>query len=159
MLEIKEEKEDKIFFRGEEVRRYTQNDGQIEWSDIWFTKKGRTIGRTVLSPLDKTQGLVIREEKGIKLFLDMTGIGRRFLMAVPNDATPEIVIYSINLTLSNSDDPQIKKIRRIFGWSLKHKEFDSSFVDQLYSLKEKGHQLTPAQEKALDNIIEKWRIP
>lgn len=157
MLEIKEEKEEKVFFKGEEVTRYTHNDGQIECSDIWFTKKGRTIGRTVLSPIDKTQGLVIREEKNIQFLLDMTGIGRKFLMAVPDDTTPEIIIY--DLTQSIPDDSVWRKLRKIILWADEHPEFDRSFVSQLYSLKAKGHQLTTAQEKALDNIIEKWKIP
>ncbi len=158
MLEIKEKKEEKVFFKGEEITRYTQNDGTMEWSDIWYrNRQDRRIGRTSITPLDKTKGLVIREEKNIQFLLAVTGIDRRFLMAVPNDTTREIIIY--DLGQPDPDDFVGKKLRKIILWAQANKEFDSSFVHQLYSLKEKGHQLTPAQEKALDNIIEKWRIP
>lgn len=158
MLEIKEKKEEKVFFKGEELTRYTQNDGQLEWSYLWYrNRQDRRIGRTSLSPLDKTQGLVIREEKNIQFLLAVTGIDRRFLMAVPNDTTPEIIIY--DLGNPEPDDSLWIKLRKIILWADDHPEFDRSFVSQLYLLRKKGLDLTAAQEKALDNIIEKWRIP
>ncbi len=158
MSEIKQKKQEEIFFRGEKTTRYTQDDGQIEWSDLWFNNKhDQMIGRTSLSPLDRTQVINIREEKHIQNLLAFVGISRNFLMAVPNDPTPEIIVYTI--VRPEPENCADKKIRRIVLWSEKNKEFDVSFVFQLWCLRKKGHELSVGQKKALDNIIEKWKIP
>lgn len=56
------------------------------------------------------------------------------------------------------DDEIQEKINQILDWASEHPEFDSEYVERLNETFEARGTLSPRQEEALDNIIEKWHI-
>ncbi len=57
-------------------------------------------------------------------------------------------------------EDQQEKITLILDWHTenKHLNFDPSFVTDLQEKLDEFGKLTPAQEKALDRIIQRWEI-
>ena len=53
---------------------------------------------------------------------------------------------------------QSDKLAAVLDWAEQHPEFDDGFVKSLAEKFESFGSLTENQSRALDNIIQKWRI-
>ena len=58
---------------------------------------------------------------------------------------------------SQSDDTT-DKINMILDWAEDHPTFDTEFVENIQSQFEDSGSISDAQDQALDNIIERWKI-
>ncbi len=51
-----------------------------------------------------------------------------------------------------------KKIDTILEWALDNPEFETGFIDRINEVFQERGVITPRQEEAIDNILEKWDI-
>lgn len=51
------------------------------------------------------------------------------------------------------------KIERILEWAEENPKFDTEFVERLQDQLDRAGELSVDQIRALDNILERWRIP
>ena len=154
-VRMAEQEEKKMIYNGEEVIVRSSNiiENKVKQSKFFFLhKNGNKIGRTVLKILDEETYFNL-EPQSLASIRKHACISTQFLTCIPDGPTKELIIYEFD------ENIQMQKAMRAVEWSRNNPEFDKTFIYNLYDLLEAGNKLTAAQEKALDNIIEKWRIP
>lgn len=154
-VRMAEQEEKKMIYNGEEVIVRSRNiiENKVKQSNFFFLhKNGNKIGRTVLKILDEKTYFNL-EPQSLVSIRKHACISTQFLTCIPDGPTKELIIYEFD------ENIQMQKTMRAVEWSINNPEFDKTFIYNLYDLLEAGNKLTAAQEKALDNIIEKWRIP
>jgi hypothetical protein len=154
-VRMAEQEEKKMIYNGEEVIVRSRNiiENKVKQSAFVFRRKnGNNIGRTVLKILDEETYFNL-EPQSLTSIRKRANISTQFLTCIPNGPARELIIYEFD------ENVQMKKTMRVVEWSEDNPEFDRTFVNNLYDLLEVGNKLSFAQEKALDNIIDKWRIP
>lgn len=79
------------------------------------------------------------------------------LCIVPREENPtSMTVFSIRkITIQ---ERQQKKVNRIMKWAEGREQFGLAFTWKMRDLLNKGTKLNQNQERALDNIIDKWNI-
>lgn len=143
-----------VFYKGEQCNLYSETIDNLKWSGLAFKKNDCTIYRTTLETLQDDKVLTLDNEDVVLYLKNKAWSKKHFLALLPSERSKEIIFY-----VRDRSDSYFKKTERILEWAKTVVKFDTAFVEKVHEILASYNEITLAQEKAIDNIIEKWRIP